>query len=123
MLMFSQAFPRGARLLPVHSAAGPVKVWATRGADGRTRVALLNKGSRPQRVQLQLPPSGRRARLEWLRAPAPSATAGVTLGGQSFGAETATGRLAGAPAVKSLTQPLGRYSIQLPPYSAALLTR
>ena len=29
MLMFARAFPPGARLLPVHVAGGPVKVWAT----------------------------------------------------------------------------------------------
>ena len=31
MLMFAQAFPPGARLLPVTAPSGPVKVWATSG--------------------------------------------------------------------------------------------
>src|SRR6516162_5886026 len=99
MLMFAQAFPAGARLLPVHTPAGPMKVWATRAPDGSTRVALINKDSRPHRVELQLSPAPRQAQVEWLRAPTASATGGVTLGGQSFGTETATGRLA-APALQ-----------------------
>ncbi|MBV9805399.1 MAG: hypothetical protein JO130_19530, partial [Solirubrobacterales bacterium] len=55
MLMFAQAFPPGARLLPVHAPATPVKVWASTGPDGHTRVTLINKDSRPHRVELQLP--------------------------------------------------------------------
>jgi hypothetical protein len=122
MLMFAQAFPAGARLLPVNAPAGPVKVWATLAPDGRTRVALINKDSRPHRVQLQLSPSAARAELEWLRAPSASATRGVTLGGRTFGLETASGRLA-APALQPISQLLGSYSVQLPAYSAALLIR
>jgi hypothetical protein len=122
MLMFAQAFPVGARLLPVNAPAGPVKVWATRAPDGSTRVALINKDSRPHRVELQLPPTPGQAELEWLRAPTASATAGVTMGGQSFGSDTATGRLA-APRLEPVPQMLGWYSIEVPADSAALLTR
>lgn len=123
MLMFARAFPPGARLLPVHGAGGPVKLWATRGADGRTRVALINQGATPRRVELQLPAAGGSAELESLRAPDVTATSGVTLGGQTFGAETSTGLPAGAAAVQPVSQLLGLYSVELPPYSAALLTR
>jgi hypothetical protein len=122
MLMFAQAFPAGARLLTVHAPAGPVKVWATHGADGRTRVALINQDSRPRQVELQLPSAGGQAELEWLRAPGVAATTGVTLGGQTFGFQTRTGRLP-APKLQPTSQLFGSYSIELPPYSAALLTR
>jgi hypothetical protein len=122
MLMFSQAFPAGARLLPVSAPAGPVKVWATLAPDGRTRVTLINQDSQPHRVELQLPPSAAPAELEWLRGPSATATSGVTLGGQTFGLETNTGQLA-APALQPVSQLLGDYSIELPAYSAALLTR
>jgi hypothetical protein len=122
MLMFAEAFPAGARLLPVRAPAGPIKVWATLGPDGHTRVTLLNKDSEPHRVELQLAPSGAPAELEWLRAPGAGARNDVTLGGQSFGAETATGRL-GAPRLQPVSQLFGSYSIELPPASAALLTR
>jgi len=122
MLMFAKAFPVGAQLLSVNEPAGPVKVWATRGMDGRIRVALINEDSKPHRVALQLPPAARPAELEWLRAPSATATAGVTLGGQSFGLETSTGRLI-TPALTRVSQLFGSYSIEMPPYSAALLTR
>ena len=85
-------------------------------------MTLINKGSRPHRVELQLPPSGGPAQLEWLTAPAATATSGVTLGGQSFGAETGTGILA-APRTSSVSQLFGWYSIELPADSVALLTR
>ncbi len=120
--MFARAFPAGGRLLTVRVPAGPVKVWATRGPDAHTRVTLINKDSRPHRVELQLPPAGVPAELEWLTAPAATATTGVTLGGRSFGAETATGIL-GAPRTQAVSQLFGWYSIELPADSAALLTR
>jgi hypothetical protein len=122
MLLFAQAFPAGARLLSVHAPAGPVKVWATRDPAGRIRVALINKDSRPHEVELQLPPASTPAELEWLRALAPTATERVTLGGQTFGPETTTGRLP-APRLETVAQLFGWYSIALPPTSAALLTR
>jgi hypothetical protein len=123
MLLFAQAFPPGAQLLPVHLPNGPVKVWATRGAEGHTRVTVINQDSEPHRVELQLPSAGGQAELDWLRAPSVAATAGVTLGGQTFGAETPTGALPGPAQLQPVSQLLGSYSIQLPPYSAALLTR
>src|SRR6202020_500659 len=43
LLMFAQAFPPGARLLPVSAQSGPVKIWATLGADGVTRVVAINQ--------------------------------------------------------------------------------
>ena len=122
MLMFAQAFPAGAQLLPVDAPPSSVKVWATRGTDGHTRVTLINKDSQAHRVEIQLPPSGGPAQLEWLRAPGAGATSGVTLGGRSFGAETATGLL-GQPEMQPVSQLFGAYSIELPPTSAALLTR
>jgi hypothetical protein len=122
MLMFAQAFPAGGRLLPVRDPAGPVKVWATLGTDGHTRVTLINKDSQPHQVELQLPPSAAPAEIEWLRAPSASATSGVTLGGQSFGAETGTGVL-GPPHLQPAGDLFGSYSVELPADSAALLIR
>ena len=43
LLMFAQAAPPGARLLSVTRSGIPdVRAWATRGADGRTRLVLIN---------------------------------------------------------------------------------
>ena len=123
MLLFAQAFPAGARLLPVHAPAGPVKVWGTLAPDGHTRVALINKSPVPQRVELQLPPAAGSAEVELLRAPGAWATGGVTLGGQSFGAQTTTGALPGPGRLEPVPQLFGWYTIRVPADSAALLTR
>jgi hypothetical protein len=46
----------------------------------------------------------------------------VTFGGQSFGAETATGTLPGTPAATPVTPTLGTYALTVPAGSAELLT-
>jgi hypothetical protein len=124
--MFAQAFPPGARLLPVTAPSGPVKVWATVGVDGVTRVTMINQDAAAGHdVQVTLPattaPSGT-ASLESLTAPSLSATSGVSLGGQSFGDETTTGTLPGPPATTTLAPAGGAYTVPLPPGSAAMLT-
>jgi hypothetical protein len=123
MLMFGEAFPPGARLLPVAQPAGPVKIWATRSTTGRTRVVIINKNTAsPETVQVRVPGAGGAANLDWLRAPSVIATTGVTLGSQSFGAETTTGLL--KPAVTdAITASGGVYTIELPAASAAMLTQ
>jgi hypothetical protein len=113
MLLFARAFPPGARLLSVHVAGGPVKVWATTAG-----VVLINKASRAHDVTLALPQPGA-AHIEWLRAPSAGATTGVTLGGVSV---APTGVLP-TPRLQPVSQVAGRYLIDLPPTSAALLTR
>jgi hypothetical protein len=123
LLMFAQAFPPGAHLLPVSAPAGPVKVWATQAADGAIRVTLINKDPNAEHdVQLQLPGVPGRASLETLQAPSVSATSGVTIGGQTFGAQTTTGTLPGPPATTPLDPASGTYTVSLPAGSAALLT-
>jgi glycosyl hydrolase family 79 len=124
MLLFAQAFPPGAQLLPATtSPSGPVKVWATRGPDSQTRVVLINKDQEnAYQVQLQVPGAASAvAQLERLQAPSASATTGVTLGGQTFANETRTGTLA-APRTETVVNTLGTYTVTLPPASAALLT-
>jgi hypothetical protein len=124
MLMFAQAFPPGARLLAVTAPSGPVKVWADRGTDGRTRVVLINKdNSNAYQVQLQLPGVGGSATLQWLRGSSAGATGGVSWGGRSFGSATTTGTLAGPTQTEPILSNTGSYSIALPPASAALLTQ
>jgi hypothetical protein len=123
MLMFAQAFPPGAQLLPVSQPAGPVKIWATRATNGRTRVVIINKDpDNVQTVQVSVPRSGGSATLDWLRAPSMLATSGATLGSQSFGSATRTGLLQPA-ALTPVTAVGGSYSVELPPASAVLLTQ
>jgi hypothetical protein len=47
----------------------------------------------------------------------------VSFGGLSFGTSTQTGKLAGTPVASAVSPVLGSYSVDLPPASAALLTR
>jgi hypothetical protein len=123
MLAFAQAFPPGARPLPVSIASGPVKAWATTATDGHTRVVLINKSTNsPAIVQLQVPDASGPVSIERLQAPSAGATSGVTLGGQSFGTDTRTGEL--APPKDEQASPIsGSYTISLPAASAALVTR
>jgi hypothetical protein len=122
LLMFAQAFPPGARLVPVSvSPSGPLKVWATRDAHGTLRTMLINKDpANAYRVELQLPGTVR-GRLERLEAPSVTSRGGVTLGGRSFGGETRTGVLP-PPRTQPVTPTRGTYTITMPPGSAALLT-
>jgi hypothetical protein len=124
LLMFARAFPPGARLLAVTAPSGPVKVWATQTPDATIRVVLINKDTTAAHsVALELPGGLSGATLESLQAPSVASTTGVTLGGQSFASPTTTGTFPGAESVDSVYPTLGSYSIDLPPASAALLTR
>ena len=122
LLMFAQAAPPGSRLIAttITNAQG-VKVWATRGRQGHTRIVLINESLDRRTIAVNAAGS-RSATLERLRAPALTSTTGVTLGGQSFGTRTTTGRLAGRAHITHLTARRGRYTFTLPAESAALVT-
>lgn len=123
MLMFEQAFPPGAQLMQVAQPDGPVKIWATRGTDGRQRIVIINEDpASAQTVQLSVPGAGGAASLDWLKAPNLLATSDVTLGNQSFGDETRSGLLRPAR-VDPITATAGTYSVELPATSAVLLTQ
>ena len=120
--MFAQAAPPGSRLVSTATTnAQEMTVWATRGREGRTRVVLINE-SLDRRTVAVGAAGDAPATLERLRAPALSSTSGVTLGGQSFGTETTTGRLAGRSRIAKLKAIHGRYEFTLPAESAALVT-
>jgi hypothetical protein len=124
MLMFAQAAPPGSRLLSISGSARPnVRIWAVQAPDGQIRVVLINDdGSAGKSVKLDIPRAQAPAALTWLRAPSITATDGITLGGQSFGASTQTGLLAGTPQVTDLAPDDHTYAVRLPPGSAVLLT-
>jgi hypothetical protein len=126
LLAFARAAPPGSRLLRVGGARkGQVRAWATRAPDGRIRVVLINDGIprvRGVTVAVRVPRATGLATLEWLRAPGITASTAVTIGGQSFGSQTATGTLQGPLRALSVTPASGRYAIRLPPASAAVLT-
>jgi hypothetical protein len=122
-LLFTQAFPPGAKMLPVEAPSGTLKIWATRSSTGRTRVVLINKSTTAAApVKLSVPAAGGRASLEWLKAPAVSAKAGISLGGRTFGTATRTGTLA-APHTTPVRASQGSYALTLPAASAVMLTQ
>ena len=125
LLMFVQAAPPGATLLQVSgvSATSRLRVWATRARDGVVRVVVINKYLRSDRVvALRVLGVGAPAVVEALRSPQPASTAGVTLGGQSFGASTVTGSLTG-PSRTSKVKPVAhRYTLNVPAATAVMLT-
>ena len=122
LLMFAQAFPTGAQLLPVSAPAGPTKVWATQGPDGTVRVTAINQDTTAEHdVAVQIPGATATGSLEALQAPSIAATDGVSLGGQTFGAETTTGTLP-APATTPVAPSASTYTMTVPAGSAAMLT-
>jgi Glycosyl hydrolase family 79 C-terminal beta domain len=124
LMMFAQAAPPGSRLLRLSGATGDaLRVWATRAPDGLSRVVVINTDpGRARRVYVRAARASGSAKLALLDASSIHATTGVTLGGQSFGAETTTGLLAGPAAATSVTAVDGRYAVTVPAGSAALLT-
>jgi hypothetical protein len=122
MLMFAQAFPPGARFLPVSGPSGPLKIWANQTPDGHIRVEMINKDTtNAYQVQIQVPGASI-ASLDYLQAPSVSSTTGVTLGGQTFGNETTSGSLPPPRTVPALSVG-GYYSVNVPAASAVLLTQ
>jgi hypothetical protein len=126
LLMFTEAAPPGARLLPTtYRAPAALRIWSTRARDGRVRVVLIND-SRRRSATVEVRPPGGAARgsgatVMRLRAPHADTTAGVTIGGQSFGTTTSTGSLAGAPQSFVLRSVQGSFVVRLPPATATLV--
>ena len=122
--MFARAAPTGSRLLATsHVGAPSLRSWATLAPRGTLRVVLINdSASRRLTVAVRPPHSAGAATLERLLAPGLRAAAGVTLGGQTFGAASPTGELSGALKTTTLTPVQHRYLVDLGPASAALLT-
>ena len=124
MMMFAQAAPAGSRLLKLGTAApAGVKVWATRASDGVVHVVVINKRLAGSRfLRLRIAGAHGAAAVEQLRAPSVRSTGGVTIGGQTFGAETSTGVLAGPADHHTVTPSSGGYPITVPAASATMLT-
>jgi hypothetical protein len=128
LLMFAQAAPPGSKLLRIGQSHDPgTRVWAT-VKDGVIHVVLINDSlTTPSGLFVQLPSGGAIGQLERLLAPSPYAVSDITLAGQSFGAETATGTLAGPKSIiplspLSATGSFWNYGVTLPPATAAMIT-
>ncbi len=123
LLMFAQAAPLGARLLPVSGhRPGWLRSWATRSRAGTIRVVLINVGK--DRHVVKVMPGGLPGKATLIRLSAPGADAAsrITLAGRSLGQQTETGRLAGSFERFDLALGGGGYTVSMPPYSAAMVT-
>jgi hypothetical protein len=122
-LMFAQAAPGGSRLLRISS--GPqtdLRAWATLGTDHKVRVLLIDDNLHsPAQTQVRVARGVGPAAVEGMGASSAYATGGISLGGASFGADTATGVLP-APQPQAVTARTGGYAVTVPAGSAALLT-
>jgi hypothetical protein len=124
LLMFAQASPPGSRLLSITApGSGALQAWATLASDGRIRVVLINDSlARVRSVLVRAPGSANPAVLERLQAHSAYALGGVSLAGQSFGPQTATGALTGPARSGSVAPAAGGYHVTIPPASVAMLT-
>jgi hypothetical protein len=122
LLAFVHAAPAGSRLVSVTARGSPqIRAWATRGADGRIRVVLINIGSTlAHSVRLRLPGGARQLTVEALRGPSLRATGGVTLGGATIAPRS--GRLGARRLGLVSRSVLGLFRVVLPPATAAILT-
>ncbi len=95
-----------------------LKAWAVRSSNG-LRILLLNKGARGVRATLHLGTASNRANVRWLWAAGTNSLRGITLGGQTIGADA---RWQGRPRHTTVSRRRGTYTLTVPGYSAALLT-
>jgi hypothetical protein len=123
LLAFARAAPAGSRFLPTaHRGIGGFRSWATRGRDGTDHLVLINDARHPLTLAIAAPGATGDATLERLKAPGLTATGGVSLGGQSYGASTTSGELSGPLQGQRLSQVQQHYVVSLPGDSAALLS-
>ncbi|HTX45652.1 MAG TPA: glycosyl hydrolase family 79 C-terminal domain-containing protein [Solirubrobacteraceae bacterium] len=125
LLAFAQAAPPGSSLLKVSGfGSGQIHIYATRAPDGTEHVVLINMASKgSERIDVKIGSSATAGTLERLTAPSLAATGHVSLGGQSFAANTSTGQLTGTPSTTTVSRGKdGGYSVPLPAASAAILT-
>lgn len=122
LMMFAQAAPAGSRVLALQGTppAG-VKVWATSAPDHTVRVVVINKRSRgTMTIPVRVPAGRGPALTEQLRGRSLYASGSVSLGGQSFGNATSSGRL-GPARISPLRSSNGTFSVVVPASSATLL--
>lgn len=121
LILFTRALgPRAqlVRLSSRHPRAANFAAWAVRVGSNTLHVVLIDKGRRSVRVSLRLPARST-ASVQRLVAPSATSQTGVTLGGQSLGAD---GHWQGGAARQTVTPRSGSYTVQLRRQSAALLS-
>jgi hypothetical protein len=120
LILFARTLGPDAQLVGVHVGANRpehLKVWAVRVGGDRLRVLLINKGSHPVSLALQLPAMGP-ATVQRLLAPSVTAPSGVTLDGQQLGVE---GNWRGRAANETIAPGACGYELTIGRTSAALV--
>ncbi len=122
MLMFAQAAPPGARIIPVaYHCKANVKIWMTVDRHREVRVVLINKSlHRNVIVALKLAHS-QTGQLEYLTARSISSQKRIYIGGQSFDG-VHDGILHGHRRVTMASAAHGIFTIRLHHASAVLMT-
>ena len=107
------------RLLPLHTVTDQnIAAHAVRAPDGTLHLLVENLGPDHLSTLLATGTDANTAQVSWLSAPAVDATTGATLQGAAVNDD---GRFTPGPA-PTLPCLDGNCSLQLPPYTAALLT-
>lgn len=123
LLMFAQAVPGGSRLVALSPPSpASIQAWASRSPDGAVRVVMINDALQPSVIALDAPGARTSAAVERLVGPSTPGGRGVTLAGQTFGAWTDTGLLAGRKKLGVVPARRHQYVLTLPAESAELLT-
>lgn len=121
LAVFAQMFGADASLLGTKiSSSGPanLSVWPVRSDHG-LKVLLINKSPRAANVRLALGTGSTKAFVRLLRAPSISSSTGVTFAGQSIGPSA---QWLGAPVISTVTGRAGSFGLNVPGYSAELVT-
>jgi hypothetical protein len=124
MMMFAQAAPPGSRVLKLGFSSPPtLESWATRQSNGTIHVVLINKSaSASEATAVRVSGAVGPAALEELHARGLASTDDVSLGGQTFGAQTGTGLLSGT-AQRPIVAPVsGAYNVTVPAAGIEMLT-
>ncbi len=121
LLAFADTVPPGSRFLDTPDTGANPQVFALKTPSGQIRVIAVNTGA-ARKVALSIPGATGPAVVTYLRGPSLSATGGVSLAGQSFGARTTTGELTGRPTGTAITPVHGVAVVALPAHSAAILS-
>jgi hypothetical protein len=121
LIAFSQMIRPGAQLESiklVNPTLLNLRAWAVRSRDG-LKVMLIDKSPAPATIALNATGLTGQAHLIRLKAPSITSRTGISLGGQSVGAD---GRLHGHLISESVRQSHGVYRLRVRPYSADLVS-
>jgi hypothetical protein len=121
LILFTRTLGPGAQLMPIDLHSPPslhLKAWGGEVAGHRLHALLIDKGPRSAIVSMDLPATDP-ATVQRLLAPSVRSRSGVTLAGQAL---RQNGRWSGRRRVERVVSQADRYSLSLPPYSAAVLS-